>query len=143
MQTDSIAKTVLHSGEILLPTPQVDDSKNTGHNQTRRSTLASEVWATERATNWGKFRPAIRKWEEIMGRESPSPTNPDGTDGAARLSSAFTEWMMGLPKGWVTDSGLNRNQELKACGNGVVPQQAELALRVLLQGIAIPAGGGR
>jgi DNA (cytosine-5)-methyltransferase 1 len=51
------------------------------------------------------------------------------------LSSEFTEWMMGLPAGWVTDCGLTRNEELKACGNGVVPQQAELALRFLLQGI--------
>ena len=42
---------------------------------------------------------------------------------------------MGLPEGWITDAGLKRNEELKACGNGVVPQQAELALRQLLQGI--------
>jgi hypothetical protein len=61
-------------------------------------------------TNWGKFEPA----------------------GAHRLSSKFTEWMMGLPTGWVTDAGLTRNDELKACGNGVVPQQAEMALRALL-----------
>jgi MoxR-like ATPase len=31
--------------------------------------------------------------------------------------------------------GLSRNEELKACGNGVVPQQAELALRMLLEGL--------
>lgn len=70
-----------------------------------------------------------------MGRPAPAPTKPDGRDGAHRLSSEFTEWMMGLPAGWVTDCGLTRNEELKACGNGVVPQQAELALRFLLQGI--------
>jgi hypothetical protein len=41
--------------------------------------------------------------------------------------------MMGLPAGWVTDvPGLTRNQMLKALGNGVVPQQAEAALRWLL-----------
>jgi DNA (cytosine-5)-methyltransferase 1 len=40
--------------------------------------------------------------------------------------------MMGLPAGWVTGAGLTRNQELKALGNGVVPQQAAAALRVLL-----------
>jgi DNA (cytosine-5)-methyltransferase 1 len=52
--------------------------------------------------------------------------------------------MMGLPAGWVTGCGLTRNEELKACGNGVVPQQAELALRILLEGISFePAGGGR
>jgi DNA (cytosine-5)-methyltransferase 1 len=44
----------------------------------------------------------------------------------------------------VTDCGLTRNEELKACGNGVVPQQAELALRILLEGINFePAGGGQ
>jgi hypothetical protein len=45
--------------------------------------------------------------------------------------------MMGLPAGWITadDLGLKRNDQLKACGNGVVPQQAELALRILLQGL--------
>jgi hypothetical protein len=50
--------------------------------------------------------------------------------------------MMGLEPGWITDVGLTRNEELKACGNGVVPQQAELALRVLLNGLALTAGGG-
>jgi DNA (cytosine-5)-methyltransferase 1 len=40
--------------------------------------------------------------------------------------------MMGLPEGWLTDIGLSRNNELKACGNGVVPQQAALALRQML-----------
>jgi len=41
--------------------------------------------------------------------------------------------MMGLPEGWVTDiPGLSRNAQLKALGNGVVPQQAAMALRLLL-----------
>tara|TARA_R110001606_G_scaffold297111_1_gene444864 strand:+ start:88 stop:1383 length:1296 start_codon:yes stop_codon:yes gene_type:complete len=94
-------------------------------------------------TNWGKFEPAIRRWEETLGRPAPEPTKPDGKDGNHRLSSAFTEWMMGLPSGWITEVGLSRNDELKACGNGVVPQQAELALRALLEGVAIPSGGGQ
>lgn len=39
---------------------------------------------------------------------------------------------MGLPEGWVTDvPGLTRNEKLKLLGNGVVPQQAALALRLL------------
>jgi len=97
----------------------------------------------EAVTNWGKFEPAIRRWEETIGRPAPAPTKPDGKDGAHRLSSAFTEWMMGLPDGWITDCGLSRNDELKACGNGVVPQQAELALRILLEGIEIERGGGQ
>jgi len=88
--------------------------------------------------NWGKFTPAIKRWEELT-RPAPTPTKPDGKDGNHRLSAEFTEWMMGLPEGWVTaeDIGLKRNDALKACGNGVVPQQAELALRMLLQDVEI------
>jgi DNA (cytosine-5)-methyltransferase 1 len=41
-----------------------------------------------------------------------------------------------LPKGWITGHGLSRKDELKACGNGVVPQQAELALKILLKKLA-------
>jgi hypothetical protein len=89
-------------------------------------------------TNWGKFTEAIKRWESLT-RPAPAPTKPDGKDGNHRLSAEFTEWMMGLPAGWVTadDLGLKRNDQLKACGNGVVPQQAELALRMLLDGVQV------
>jgi DNA (cytosine-5)-methyltransferase 1 len=87
------------------------------------------------SAKWGKFAPAVERWEQLLGRPAPAPTKPDGKDGAHRLSSAFTEWMMGLPEGWITDCGLTRNEELKACGNGVVPQQAALALSLLLERI--------
>jgi DNA (cytosine-5)-methyltransferase 1 len=41
--------------------------------------------------------------------------------------------MMGLDAGHVTAvPGLTRTQQLKALGNGVVPQQAAAALRLLL-----------
>lgn len=128
-----------------MPTPTVDDSKNTGHNPNRTyHSLVRETYimGEQTSTAWGKFAPAIERWEQTLGRPAPAPTKPDGKDGAHRLSSAFTEWMMGLPEGWITDCGLTRNEELKACGNGVVPQQAELALRILLEGIEIPRGGG-
>lgn len=46
--------------------------------------------------------------------------------------------MMGLGDGWVTGHGLRPAQELKMLGNGVVPQQAALALRLLL---GLPAAG--
>lgn len=80
---------------------------------------------------FGKFQPAVKRWEEVLGVKAPAPTQPDGRDKAHRLSSKFTEWMMGLQPGWVTGHGLSRKDELKLCGNGVVPQQAKLALAVL------------
>lgn len=40
---------------------------------------------------------------------------------------------MGLPAGWVTAlPGIPRSAQLKALGNGVVPQQGACALRLLL-----------
>ena len=39
---------------------------------------------------------------------------------------------MGLPAGYITDLGLPRSAELRALGNGVVPQQAEMALGTLV-----------
>ena len=56
---------------------------------------------------------------------------PDALDQDNKLNSYFVEYMMGLPKGWVTETGLSRAQQLKMLGNGVVPQQAELALELL------------
>jgi DNA (cytosine-5)-methyltransferase 1 len=47
------------------------------------------------------------------------------------LNPVFVEWMMGLPEGHVTGHGLSPAQELKMLGNGVVPQQASLALQLL------------
>jgi DNA (cytosine-5)-methyltransferase 1 len=47
---------------------------------------------------------------------------------------------MGLPAGWVTDvPGLTRNEQLKALGNGVVPQQCAAALRLLLPALEAAA----
>lgn len=136
VQTDTVERAIFHSGEIKLPTPTASDWKganNSGSGSTSSVGLATKIDNLE--TNWGKFEPAIRRWEQVLGRPAPLPTKPDGKDGAHRLSSGFTEWMMGLPEGWLTDVGLSRNEELKACGNGVVPQQAELALRFLLEGV--------
>ncbi|MEU0831254.1 DNA cytosine methyltransferase [Streptomyces sp. NPDC005969] len=80
------------------------------------------------APDWGRFGPAIRRWEHATGRRAPW-----ATDDRNRLSPAFVEWLMGLPAGHVTGvPDLSRTQQLHALGNGVVPQQAEAALRLLL-----------
>lgn len=57
---------------------------------------------------------------------------PTSLDSKGRLNPQFVEYMMGLPKGWVTDLELSRTQQLKILGNGVVPQQAYYALEQLL-----------
>jgi DNA (cytosine-5)-methyltransferase 1 len=64
----------------------------------------------------------------------------DGKGGRPRLNPELTEWMMGWPLGWVTAAaiGLSRAERLKACGNGVVPQQAAAALKELLARPGVP-----
>ena len=123
----------------LMPTPTTRDYKDGSADHQRdgkvqTDTVARAIFSSGEIsnTNWGKFEPAIRRWETILGRPAPEPTKPDGKDNNHRLSSKFTEWMMGLPDGWITGHDLKRNDELKLAGNGVVPQQAELALRLLL-----------
>lgn len=83
-------------------------------------------------TDWGPYAAAVRRWEPIVGRRAPAPTELTER-GKHRLSPRFTEFMMGLPDGWITDTpGLSRNDQLKMAGNGVVPQQCEAALRHML-----------
>ncbi|MBG6085845.1 hypothetical protein IW252_002612 [Zhihengliuella flava] len=62
-----------------------------------------------------------------MRGTAPAPTELTAK-GKHRLSARFVEWMMGLEPGWVTDVDISRNEQLKALGNGVVPQQASAAL---------------
>lgn len=147
---------------LKTPTAQLAVNGGSQHPDKRRGgghgpTLADEV----EHLPWGAYAPAIARWERALGRPAPSPTEvseewlrararrlgrrdrrPVGMRGSltqfARprmvLSPAFVEWMMGLPEGHVTDPaiGLTRAQQLKALGNGVVPQQAAMALRMLL-----------
>jgi len=129
---NALAVTLLPTTRTSMANGPTQKEIALGNPKTR---IETEVMLGE--TSWGKFEPAIRRWEKTLGRPSPLPTKPDGKDGAHRLSSKFTEWMMGLPEGWVTGVGLTRNEELKACGNGVVPQQAEMALRMLLKNVVL------
>lgn len=91
--------------------------------------------------DWGPYAAAIHRWEQVIGRPAPAPVRHDGKGGKARLNPELTEWMMGWPTGWVTTPaiGLSRAEQLKACGNGVVPQQAAAALRLLLARPGVPA----
>ena len=76
---------------------------------------------------WGKYEAAIRRWEGVTERPAPYPIEP-GTRGQPRLAAVFSEWLMALPKGFVTDLGLPYSAQHRVLGNGVVPQQAVAAL---------------
>lgn len=120
----------------LLPTPLTTEYKqNDSPAQWERHSppLATIVHSSE----WGKFAPAIQRWEKVIGRQAPAPTVADGKKGQHRLNPVFVEFLMGLPEGHVTACDITRNEMLKALGNGVVPQQAALALAILLEGVEI------
>ncbi|WP_231104984.1 hypothetical protein [Haloechinothrix halophila] len=85
--------------------------------------------------DWGNYAAAVRRWEEILGRGAPFPTQP-GTHGRPVLAPDFVEFLMGLEPGWVTSLPLPRTAQLRALGNGVVPQQAAYAVALLLADLA-------
>lgn len=115
-------------GVDLLPTPRTTDANGAGSHGDGGLDLRTTVIQNQ----WGKYQSAIERWETLT-RPAPSPTELN-SKGNPRLSARFAEWMMGLPDGWVTDVlGITRSQQLKALGNGVVPQQAAAALSCLLQ----------
>ena len=76
---------------------------------------------------WRDYDIAIRRWETVICRPAPHPAHKKG------VNPVFVEWLMGLPEGYVTDIGLSRKAQLKILGNGVVPQQAALALQLLAE----------
>ena len=141
--------------ERLLPTP---DTGCSPHGHGRRGgrlatgTRAAPAWTPRpppsaapgsRASGWGEYEPAIRRWEHVLGCPAPPPAEP-GPAGRPRLSAAFAEWMMGIP-GLVTGvTGIPRTGQLRVIGNGVVPQQAAAGLRLLIgaAAAAAPAAGG-
>ncbi|MDQ0581634.1 DNA cytosine methyltransferase [Streptomyces rishiriensis] len=92
--------------------------------------------AADPDVDWGRFAPAIGRWEAVTRRRAPWATDDRG-----RLSPAFVEWLMGLNLGHVTAvPGLSRTAQLKALGNGVVPVQASHALSVLRERLAHAPG---
>jgi DNA (cytosine-5)-methyltransferase 1 len=89
--------------------------------------------------DWGDYAPAVRRWERVLGRSAPFPTQP-GRHGRPVLAPAFVEWLQGLEPGWVTGLALPRTAELRALGNGVLPQQAAHAVGLLLADLAALLG---
>jgi DNA (cytosine-5)-methyltransferase 1 len=141
--TTHVGALTLSDVAYLMPTPRTSDATGSGQHgeggpdlRTAIAGLAGGDQGEQADTGacgcgrapWGKFAPAIHRWEAVTGRAAPPPVNDRG-----RLDPVFVEWLMGLGAGHVTAvPGLSRTAQLKALGNGVVPQQAAAALRYLL-----------
>lgn len=127
----------------LLPTPSASSyGTNQGGSAGRvgpvresLDTMAKRERLT--ADRWGVYADAIARWEAVTGEVAPDPTQPSTkAPHGPQLSPAFVEWMMGVPKGWVTDGAPGvghdsrgrwsapgeRNAFLSLLGDGVVPQ---------------------
>ena len=121
----------------LLPTPSASDAvfglpRTSGRPPEKSTKLATRL----EYTDFGDYAPAIARWEQVTGRAAPPPSTPSRrAGGRPQLSARFVEWLMGLPDGHVTgpDLALPREHQLRLLGNGVVPQQATLAVRQLTQ----------
>lgn len=106
-----------------LPTPnrsRMDGRKSPGFSK-RPSFYDLKQWNEDEVR--ASYGAAIERWERTLGREAPPLANPKGT-----LNVEFIEWMMGFPKGWVTDvDDVSRTAKLAALGNACTPQQASEA----------------
>ncbi|MFC8845802.1 MULTISPECIES: hypothetical protein [unclassified Micromonospora] len=118
-----------------LPTPRASDARGPGRHGDGGSDLRTTVAGLGQpdTDRWGAYAAAVARWELLLGRPAPEPTQP-GRHGKPVLAPPFVEWLMGLDQGWVTDPmlGLPRTAALRILGNGVVAQQAATALRLLL-----------
>lgn len=106
-----------------LPTPnrsRMDGRKSPGYSK-RPSFYDLKYWSEDEVR--ASYGAAIDRWEETLGREAPPLAKPKGT-----LNVEFIEWMMGFPKGWVTDADdVSRTAQMAALGNACTPQQASEA----------------
>ena len=103
----------------------IANSNCDAHQEPRRGTslLLGEGSQEQDQANRNEYRFSLE-----MDRQEVPATLDQG-----KLNPTFVEYMMGLPKGWVTDVGLSRTQQLKMLGNGVVPQQAFHAISLLME----------
>jgi DNA (cytosine-5)-methyltransferase 1 len=119
----------------LLPTPTaMHTARNaTANRRAPKPTTSTDGWTladVAYADRWRHYGAAVRRHELVTGRRAPEPTEPN-TKGGVRLAAAFTEWMLALPAGWVTDH-VGRNPALARLGNGIAVPAAAYALSLLL-----------
>ena len=128
---------------LLLPTPRATDGTKGGPNQ-RGTSGELALPSAVQEERFGRFREAIARHGEAIGRPAPIPTRSarSGT-GSQQLTPEFVEWLMMLPAGHVTGTaGLTRTEQLRALGNGVVPPQAAEGIRRCASRISDAIGGG-
>ena len=114
----------------MLPTPRAmtgggDNTAGQDRPSGHKGTTNLHGLLQDPKTDWGKYAFAIERWEAVLNRPAPDPT-----DGQGRLNPALVEWMMGYPEGWT--EGVSRTGQLKALGNAIVPHQAAAAWGHLL-----------
>lgn len=122
----------------LLPTPMSSDWKRDGPSPASMRRKSPEITITDYhfplpgAERKRDYSVALFFWDQSF-RHMPKPVYEDSNE-RRKTSSEFIEWMMGLPKGWVTEvPGITRKQTLMVLGNGVVPQQARMAIRIMME----------
>lgn len=106
-----------------FPTPnrsRMDGRKSPGYSK-HPSFYDLKHWSNDEVR--ASYGASIERWEKTFGHEAPPLAKPKGT-----LSVEFIEWMMGFPRGWVTDADdVSRTSKLAALGNACTPQQASSA----------------
>lgn len=115
------------SAAVLLPSPRATGGVNGGPGQ-RGSSGDLAMSSAVQPEHFGAYTWAVERWSTVHG-SPPAPTAA-GPRGGVQLRAQFSEWMMGLAPGFVTDV-LGRKDALHAIGNGVFPRQAYHALRTL------------
>lgn len=114
----------------LLPTP-MGANGGADRGSTSGNGLRNAVRPDKGGQPWGRYAAAVARWEAVTDNPAPEPTVP-GTKGQPTLNPRLSEWMMGLPPGWLDVPGVSVSAQKAVAGNGVVPAQAVLALRLLL-----------
>jgi DNA (cytosine-5)-methyltransferase 1 len=135
----------LQTAVTLLPTPKASDGPKGGPGMRGSSfdlSMPSAAVLMD-GSRWGVYAAAVQRWEHILGRAAPPPTQISPRTGKPQLAPPFVEWMMGLPAGWVTDvpnlaprpAGA-RNAMLSLLGDGVVPAQLAHGFRLAFAELA-------
>ena len=87
--------------------------------------------STDSYARWGVYRVVMARWASRLASLAPDPIRGWSRNGYMRYNEDFAEWLMGLPHHYTKVADVTRRERMKMLGNGVVPQQAMLALELL------------